>query len=455
MSKKFEHKIHARVEGFELEPSPLVWDEIENNLPKKEKKRRLIFWWILPTLLLVGGLGYWAMNDKQMVIQNNVRTSIDEKIENNRSQEQSYLNDIKPNNKEQIITNQKQEVEIANKKSIEQQTFNITKRKGKRFGGITKKEKTNPNYISKENNSTPNETAFYEENIIAGIRTEANTAIEKKQVPLNFDSLLATSLIKQSVSPKDEKQLTPNPKLQTTINDKKESKKSTWNYFISLGKNFNSENFVSETSKAADLNNAQMATPGTGIISNPNPAFSRSGVVELPQAGFTFSAGLSNLKQVSNSFELETYFGIKYRNGKSFVGSDSLSGDSQYFTPGLNTYNNNLWQAELGLQLLTFINPKNKNKFFIATGLSTTATLTSNWLLANTALNKYETYKNSTRFLLVNANVGVGYKLNNGFNVQVQFQQSFNTLKVSGIKNYLQTLELKTSVPIKNKNKKS
>src|SRR5215218_8533673 len=53
---EFEKRVQQKMEGFDLSPSPELWEEVERRI-RKEKKRRFVFWW----LLLFTGLGGGAI----------------------------------------------------------------------------------------------------------------------------------------------------------------------------------------------------------------------------------------------------------------------------------------------------------------------------------------------------------------------------------------------------------
>jgi hypothetical protein len=52
----FEKRLQEQMEGFKLQPSEQVWDEVELRIRKKKNRRRIIFWWLVPALLAGGGL---------------------------------------------------------------------------------------------------------------------------------------------------------------------------------------------------------------------------------------------------------------------------------------------------------------------------------------------------------------------------------------------------------------
>jgi len=75
MQGKFEKNIEQQLSNFSLEPSPQIWQDVENVLHPHKKDRGLIWWWIpLLGLLLLGG-GWWLFHSINQT-KNNVPSII-------------------------------------------------------------------------------------------------------------------------------------------------------------------------------------------------------------------------------------------------------------------------------------------------------------------------------------------------------------------------------------------
>ena len=48
MQEGFEKNIQQRMQDFNLEPSPMVWTEIDASLNDKKRRRFAAWWWLLP-----------------------------------------------------------------------------------------------------------------------------------------------------------------------------------------------------------------------------------------------------------------------------------------------------------------------------------------------------------------------------------------------------------------------
>jgi hypothetical protein len=55
--KKIERLFQEKLKDFEMQPSPLVWENIESNLTKKKKRRILPIWWFtsgIASMIVIG-----------------------------------------------------------------------------------------------------------------------------------------------------------------------------------------------------------------------------------------------------------------------------------------------------------------------------------------------------------------------------------------------------------------
>ncbi len=69
----FEKRLQEQMEGFKLQPSELVWDEVEQRIRKKKNRRRIIFWWLVPALLAGGiftAVKFLNNGDKKILFYN-------------------------------------------------------------------------------------------------------------------------------------------------------------------------------------------------------------------------------------------------------------------------------------------------------------------------------------------------------------------------------------------------
>lgn len=457
MSSKFEHKIQTMVEGFELEPKPLVWDDIEKNLPQKENKRRLAFWWLLPVVLLVGGVLYIETQSTNNIQQ--IKEVSEQNLANEKQQKTIFeSNSTAKIEEERIAENEQEVLSFKNKTNSNSEKIDLAKGENKKA------------FQQRNRKHVKNITKTVETNIVN------NPALNKKQKGENVDidelqeNILATKPITDNIVSKTIEQAAKNATAKMLTSEKQENKPSeanktiqqtlltqkhqtktakklnNWSYFLSIGNNINTNSIVSNN--IADNNQIYASAPVNSTTQIGVTAIATT-LVTLPQTGITLSAGVNYTKILSKQFELQTSLGIRYRNGKNFVGSDSLSGDSKFYTTGAISFTNNLWQAEFGVQLNTILNPKNKNQFFVVTGVNTQTTLSSNWLAVHTSINKYEANKSNSRLLLVNANLGFGYKFKSGLNFQLQVQQSLNSIKTNASANFFRNIELRTSIPFK------
>lgn len=76
----FEKRLQEQMEGFKLQPSEQVWDEVEQHIRKKKDRRRIIFWWLLPALLAGGiftAVKFSNTGDKKILFDNNTITTVE------------------------------------------------------------------------------------------------------------------------------------------------------------------------------------------------------------------------------------------------------------------------------------------------------------------------------------------------------------------------------------------
>ncbi|HEY6978780.1 MAG TPA: hypothetical protein VH396_20925, partial [Chitinophagaceae bacterium] len=101
MQDGFEKDIQKRMQDFNLEPSPQVWNEIDTALSEKKRRRFILWWWLLPLMLAGGGVvwfyhaGYKSnipsvVSNQKEKVEGNENQSIRNKNKNEGIQEEGY-----------------------------------------------------------------------------------------------------------------------------------------------------------------------------------------------------------------------------------------------------------------------------------------------------------------------------------------------------------------------------
>lgn len=441
MPGTFEKNIETQLSNFSLEPSPEIWQEVENALHPRHRDRGVVWWWVPVLGLLLSGGGWWwftaakhTTTIQSIPVVQNKKASGSSVITDKEKQItiETVTGQIKPPvNKEAIVS-----------KTVSNKNTSVTEGiKEIKEANLIIKDKKQPVASEKGELSEP-----ATELVIKAEKKEDNTTNNpalKNMEPVTADTIL--SIPKNTIIPEQQNDSTTVIKTTTVQSINNKHNKDQWLLTAGVG---SLNVYQNDLFGGAQQNQSYAVSPSTGgsttNISTTQIAASKN--------GFNFFAGISYKNNFSKRWRLSTGIQYRYLQNKQTVGSDSLTGNTTFYsTTGIMTTKTNYahWlQLPMGIDYT--INPSAKNKFQLLLGGSLAWAFGEKWLITskNTSYPFYYNTSLNNR-IIVNLNAGIGYNFNDHFQVSLLAEQSLTPIhKPTTEKYYWQQLSLKISKPI-------
>ncbi|AUC16664.1 hypothetical protein BTO06_16590 [Tenacibaculum sp. SZ-18] len=406
--KKIERLFQEKLKDFEVQPSPLVWDNIESNLTKKKKRRIFPIWWFssgVASLLIIGLFLYPYINDFEKNIP------IEEKILN---EKEVKIEETNNTNKENVSTPIFQEGKIKKEPLKFDSGKSVTSAYEKRM--ISRK-------IKKEKKPSISSVS------LKGL--QANSKIAMKSIfvePLIFE--------------KDEK-VEEKMDFIAEINKKKNNKKekiedSKWSISPVIGI-LSSQSLSQSSSIDASLNENEISNPGTfsygvSFTFDINEKLSiKSGVQFQNMSYHTENIGIVSNTTITNNLE-----NISFNGSDNFlyVSNSEQSflediGITSFGTISEGTIEQDINYMEFPVELKYRLFMLGKFQTSLVSGFSTLF-LTDNLITTRTANFSREIGKaNNLNKFNFSANLGLDVEFNINkkarFNINPMFKSQLNT----------------------------
>ncbi len=444
MQETFETNIEQQLSSFSLSPSPQVWQEVDAALHPKRKKRFLIWWWLPVLGLMIGGLGYWIMenetqeNKKQVLkVQGNkqqVGKEQESKIqggneqvfkqrENIKQQNKEVENKIEEN-KEQVknkqdfkvnkeATNTTQNQQVASKKTVAvNDLYNLLEKQQQAdFNNQTNEQKAIPAGKTEQLliNKMPNNAIVLDERKSINIAQKEAITKEKEVIITASDS-----------ATKNKESITDTAKANKKNDLKLASKKHKWLVVFGGGllstplKNGNNNSTFSNA----------VSQPSTGVGSGTGTVILDSGFSQASR-GFHFEIGLQYQKQVSNKWQFTSGFQYRYLQNSQAVGRDS---SGQFFGGTITTKTNYAHWLQVPVIVNYLINPSAKNQWSIVFGGSAAWAFSEQWLVTDNVAKRY--YYDASKYnnWLLNLNGELSFNRANRFKLSLLAEYSTTTI---------------------------
>ncbi len=345
---EFDSEWGNNMEGFGLEPSPLVWAAVERRI-RKEKKRRVAFWFWFLICLLAGGITTAILINSKAVEKNLAATSQKEKIEHTQPNPHNTAATV-PANQQKTFPLQSENTKAkkntpaakANKnlsdfnKELHPAVLppaNKTIPKNKTIKATDEKPIKEIDFLKFENQqqpliSLPKNSGELKNNIAPIKRENASLAIaeksttEKLEVQNNQPATAKADTLTEPLALADSLSLTVTDTLSKKIN------KWKWGLHFSAGKSGITDGFLNLNNKAItnDLSNY----PGTG--SGQPQVFTASPV----QPYFSWSGGMFIKKEIAKKLAVSLGIDYNYLSTQIKIGNrvDSVATVNNNFNTG-------------------------------------------------------------------------------------------------------------------------
>jgi len=464
MQEKFEKNIEAQLSGFQLEPSPQVWQQVEAALDDHYKKRPIAWWWFLFAGFLLIGSITWLWTIKPVTEKKPAQQT--GKVEKNKTANTKEIpntnNEDKNISAAETVTNNNSIHLQARDKQTALKEIVITKNPGEKIEKVTHSifsVDTSP----ATNSITTRQTKKADTTLPAGFTTFNTNSNPAGSITLknNGDTIVPGNNINNLV----EYQKNPGTGLTKetkTINNKSDTNKPRhWYATFGLGTVNTSNQFFGNW---GGLKNLNYSLPGAFTGGTVNQAAADSNKMYSPQAGITIQLGISYEKGFSNRWSWFTGLQYRYLQNSQPTGipKDSLSIGGNYsglyYKPGnrQNIINHAHW-LELPAGLNYNINPKAKTKIIISAGVSIAWMFADKWLINDEINRKYYYHSPFNNHFIVNAMLGASADFKNKFQLGIHLQQSMlavNKLNQSKLYWSMVSLQFSKPLPLSNKKKK-
>jgi hypothetical protein len=428
MQERFEKNIEQKLNEFNIEPSPQIWQEVETALHEKRKRRVVAWWWTgLCGLVLLGGGIFIATNqlnksDNQITKENEVHKPVQQQVlqENNSLQNKELKDEVI--NEESTVIHQ----------------------------SIIQKEKTNTVVVTKSINNNKAEKdkstdvfiidlkiGLKENKNITTIEADKNIVVEKENVQSSVTGTKGISDSTEIVVTNADSAVKKDSAIAKTKTDssnnttKKEEKKKKHQWLLTAGGGLsyvNGNGFLTGGNSYGSLlyNNAPQVGSGARTPST----------VSLPQPGYFLLLG-ATYEQTFNK-RWKGYAGLQYR----YINNKQVA-DSSYTT--VTNYSH--W-LQLPVSIGYTFNPSSKNKFQFLLGGSVAWAFAEKWLVTDQLTGSYYYNSSLNNHFIFNIHTGLQYNVENKWMIAFMLEQSLTPIhnQISN-KYYWQQLSLQASIP--------
>lgn len=417
MPAKFEQQVKEALSGFSIEPSPSVWEDVEEALHTRDKRKKVIIWWWLPLTAFI------------------ILLSIQEL---NKGLELKYpISGYKKKYRETLI---------------------------------------NPNTINKQNTLSPI-TQIKKEFIFKKVKSHeaggnAIHAFKAKKILQSDDVNKAQSeftealpLLQHSLPGIVESDAIPVSKNTVyTINDSIKLSDSLTN---KAKTNFKKP---SDTSAFIRPKNQWLFSAGIGLLATNNTAFasplssgnnSSNGSINLPtnpvitneNNGFHVTAGAVLKHTINKRWSYTIGIKYNYQQAKQVAGAkvDSSVGTGHYYyKPGSsNSITNYAHSIKIPLTYNLCLNPNNTTKIVVSGGIDAEYIFLNKWLIPDDTNSFYFYNSSLMRNVQINLHSGLGVILKNNTEIFSLIEYPLTPLyRFNGKEYFKQLISIDTKIPL-------
>jgi hypothetical protein len=471
MQDGFEKDVQKRLQDFNLEPSPQVWNEIDAAISEKKRRRFAIWWWLLP-LLLAGGSIIWLYRGNNNRYNPSVAKSQNGKAE----EKKNYTLKEKKNETTNEDVNVKKRDDAVNSNRLGEDDDGLDLNTGK----IKNETATDAKILNQKNTEKAAnqiaESSKVEEEITNKVEP---SQIDKKIIQQKNESistLRKTDSSNELTSPFYKKAPSSS---QASLKDSdikvvqnvsiQNGKRKRGNWLITIGAGITStkenggNSLLSNDSEDKSLNPADGPTGGPSTNS-PDSSYK----IIKPDNGHHFAAGIIYQYPFSKKWIVSS--GLQYRfltnkqqGGKHVDSSFSVSVENYsslisvtgYYRAGYkHDITNKAHWFEIPLNIAYNINPSAKTKIQLSAGASYARMFAEKWLIPDSRNNRLYYNEQLLHNSIFNWQVGTDITFSPGWTIGLQFQQSISTVASKSVEPslYWQNLSLHMAFPLQLKN---
>lgn len=469
----FEKQVQQQLEDFSIPPGDAVWQKVSERIGKNDKRRRLALWLFAAILVLGGGSTFLLLNNI-----GDIKTT--ENIRSNNSNQPERQNQNATNDdarQDEVVTNQKPEKVLADRKVNDAVENKIAKRQtplknvatNRDFpkpSGVTKSQASLINLPRKSASTAPTKSG---EIISDNAASQENSTISQNKV--DDPDVLSSSHPSDSL-PKENIQSLAHPSTPSNLQPTKKPmvSKKQWQLglMIVAGASDNSTSRLLPGTRSADL----------AFSNNPSPIQSSQPSLNYNQrynytSSFSYGAGAFLRKEISKHASIQVGLGYQQMAANLATGArvDSIrifydsvlqktTSVASFFRGGENSqYKNRYHLLQVPLNFLYRINSNPDKPLNISAGFTAGLLIGSNALYLNDRSRIYYRENNQFNRLVFGAQAGLSFTVYNSASHRLQleplaqYQISNLTKPVVNSNEHLLFLGLKGNLLFKNLNK--
>jgi len=450
MQDGFEKDVQKRLQDFDIDPSPQVWNEIDAALSEKKRRRFIIWWWLLPLMLAGGSIIWFSTNYKSYVPP----AATSKKEEPGENSNQIILKENKNEEKEKG-KNANQDGKINSNQYGLRHSDNsgLAASAGTKNGKYENKaDQTNieaagtePSEVDKKIIQQNNTGISLADRKVDSSKKEATLSIHRRD-PFCFQFAVKDSASEIAQKAKNEAGIRKSGKWLITIGTG-----------ITSTKEHGSSNLL-DPDKSFDQSTGAVNGPGN-YSSSPDSSYK----IIKPDNGFHFTAGVLYQYSLSNKWMLSS--GLQYRfltnkqkTGKyiySSAANYSPGNSGQYYQAGYkNDITNKAHWLEIPLNIAYNINPAAKTKIQLGGGASYAWMFADKWLIPDSRSNRLYYSKQLLNKNIFNWQTRAAVIFPLGWIIGLQYQQSISTVANKSVEPHLywQSFSLHAAFPLQTKN---
>lgn len=435
MQETFEHNISQQLDDFKLQPSPIVWQEVDAALHPERKRRFIIWWWLSAAIIGISAIGYW-------LIINQTSTIASKEIANN----QMTTNKAVSTTKNALLSETKKE----NKKpfTIEKEIVITTEKRQKAMLG--KPNITIPIYQQTTNNYN-NRTAKKELIVNNSLQAESTNNVIVNSDSKNVNNQPNTVFEKRSnsnVTITKSSQNTDTSKSNKV--NKKLSKKSHW--LVIIGGGILETTLTQKTNSTNISSSPSVGNGGFTGASNNNT----QPTITSPKTGFNVQLGLAYNTELNKHWQLQTGLQYQYLTNQHGLKADTTTGFTNSFIADNNHIITN--KAHLLQMPITFaynLQPSSKHQLHVLMGGSLAYVVSEKWLISNASTGRFYYNTSVNNRWLFGVHGGLSYTLTQKLNLAAIAAYTISPIQSQvDDKNHFVQYNIQLSTPISFSNKK-
>ncbi|MDI9366037.1 MAG: porin family protein [Flavobacterium sp.] len=425
MQETFEHNISHQLDDFKLQPSPIVWQEVDAALHPKRRRRFVIWWWLSAGIIGISAIGYCLIINQTSTI----------------TPKQIAINQIDIN---QAVSATKNTLPIEPKKEI------VIKTEKHQKALLGKPKNTIPIYQQNANTNN-NKTAKKALLVNNSIATENTDNVVVKSDDSNLNNEPITPFEKQSDSHVTSTKSNQNIDTSKTNKvHKKLSKQSHWRFTIGGGI---LETKLTNNSKS--LANASASIGNGGFTSTPNN--NTQPTITSPKTGFTVQLGIAYHTELGKYWQLQTGLQYQYLTNQHGLKADTTTGFTNSFIADKNNLiTNKAHWLQIPITFAYSLQPNSKHQLKVLIGGSLAYVISEQWLIGNTNSDRFYYDASLNNRWLFGVQGGLSYAFSQKLSLAAIASYTLSPIQSQvNDKNHFVQYNLQISTPIRFTNKSS